>query len=189
MKHHAPARALALAAAAAAAAVLAACGSGGADGGTEAASESAASPTVSVDPDAPPLDQTGTTYNFTRSYDDGRMVSLGHATTAYSEDGWTGVLDSSEPQFSSLDEGVYEIVATKGSCPGAGESLGGRDPQVIGELHVDADGTVTVHNRPAEIDSDSVGAVMLADGDEVAGCGKPVKWTRPSATEDADAEE
>ncbi|WP_448852712.1 hypothetical protein [Corynebacterium sp. 335C] len=180
MKSTVTSRALSLAAAAAAVAALAACGADGA-GASGSGDGEGESPTtsVSVDPDAPALDETGSTYNFTRSYDDGRMLSLGHATTAFA-DGWTGVVDSGEPQFSSLPEGVYEIMATTGSCSGAGEAVGD-SAEVIGELHVTAEGSVTVHNRPAEIDPDSVGAVFLADGDEIAACGKSVKWTRPDA--------
>lgn len=183
MKHIPSPRALALAAAALATAGLAACGSGdgtpaaGGDGTDGVAAETTS---VSVDPAAPPLGETGTTYNFAKLQDDGMMVSLGNATTAYDGDeGWVGVRDT-DGTYTQLPEGVYEI-AVLGSCPGSGAAVDADSATVIGEMHVKADHSFSVHNRPAEMGTGSVSGVALLDGDQVAGCGRAVNWTRPTA--------
>src|SRR5690606_17347442 len=81
----------ALIALAASALALAACGTdgeGGGDGG-EATTSTAA---VSVDPDAPELEDREGSYNFLRLDDDGRSHILGHVKVL-SADGWLGLAD------------------------------------------------------------------------------------------------
>lgn len=170
----------ALVALAASALALAACGADGdGDGGNggEAPTSSAA---VSVDPDAPELDEREGSYNFVRLTDDGRSHILGHVKVL-SADGWLGLADD-EVTFTALDDGKYRVIARGSSgCPGVGETtddgLG-----VIGEIHA-ADGAAKVWGTPVETEVGSFSTVVLADSDDtVLSCGKSVDWTEPTTS-------
>lgn len=169
----------ALIALAASALALAACGTdgeGGGDGG-EATTSTAA---VSVDPDAPELEDREGSYNFLRLDDDGRSHILGHVKVL-SADGWLGLADE-DITFTALDDGEYRVIARGASgCPGVGEDTD-EGLGVIGEIHA-ADGAAKVWGTPVEADVDSFSTVVLADSDDtVLSCGKSVNWTEPSTS-------
>ncbi|QGS34282.1 hypothetical protein FOB82_04295 [Corynebacterium xerosis] len=169
----------ALIALAASALALAACGTdgeGGGDGG-EATTSTAA---VSVDPDAPELEDREGSYNFLRLDDDGRSHILGHVKVL-SADGWLGLADE-DITFTALDDGEYRVIARGASgCPGVGEDTD-EGLGVIGEIHA-ADGAAKVWGTPVEADVDSFSTVVLADADDtVLSCGKSVNWTEPTTS-------
>ena len=169
----------ALIALAASALALAACGAdveGGGDGGEETTSTAA----VSVDPDAPELEDREGSYNFLRLDDDGRSHILGHVKVL-SADGWLGLADE-DIAFTALDDGEYRVIARGASgCPGVGEDTD-EGLGVIGEIHA-ADGAAKVWGTPVEADVDSFSTVVLADSDDtVLSCGKSVNWTEPSTS-------
>lgn len=169
----------ALIALAASALALAACGTdgeGGGDGG-EATTSTAA---VSVDPDAPELEDREGSYNFLRLDDDGRSHILGHVKVL-STDGWLGLADE-DIAFTALDDGEYRVIARGASgCPGVGEDTD-EGLGVIGEIHA-ADGAAKVWGTPVEADVDSFSTVVLADSDDtVLSCGKSVNWTEPTTS-------
>lgn len=169
----------ALIALAASALALAACGTdgeGGGDGG-EATTSTAA---VSVDPDAPELEDREGSYNFLRLDDDGRSHILGHVKVL-SADGWLGLADE-DITFTALDDGEYRVIARGASgCPGVGEDTD-EGLGVIGEIHA-ADGAAKVWGTPVEADVDSFSTVVLADSDDtVLSCGKSVNWTEPTTS-------
>lgn len=170
----------ALVALAASALALAACGSdGNGDGGdqTEATTGTAA---VSVDPDAPELDEREGSYNFVRLTDDGRSHILGHVKVM-SADGWLGLSDQ-DNAFTALDDGTYRVIARGSSgCPGVGEDTD-EGLGVIGEIHAE-DGAAKIWSTPVETDVDSFSTVVLADSDDtVLACGKSVDWTEPTTS-------
>ena len=169
----------ALIALAASARALAACGTdgeGGGDGGEATTSPAA----VSVDPDAPELEDREGSYNFLRLDDDGRSHILGHVKVL-SADGWLGLADE-DITFTALDDGEYRVIARGASgCPGVGEDTD-EGLGVIGEIHA-ADGAAKVWGTPVEADVDSFSTVVLADSDDtVLSCGKSVNWTEPTTS-------
>ncbi|WP_295624839.1 hypothetical protein [uncultured Corynebacterium sp.] len=168
----------ALFALAASALTLVACGA--ADEGTAEAEATETSAAVSVDPDAPELDENEGAYNFLLLDDDGRSHILGHVRVMSSGD-WLGLSDG-DVEFTALDDGEYRVIARGASgCPGVGETtddgLG-----VIGEIHADS-GAAKVWGTPVESEVESFATVVLADSDdEVLSCGKAVDWTEPSTS-------
>ena len=146
----------------------------------EEASASSTRP-VQTDANAPKLTETGSTYNFVRTENDGSMVMLATVKTR-TNGSWMGLADE-ENQFSELEAGTYDVVARGASgCGGVGsEAAEGRG--VIGKVMAKDNNRVDVWSTPAQVSEADVTTLALVDSDNILqACAKTVDWTEPTST-------